>query len=223
MEVLDVKISVTKEDTGKELASNFYQTCTFCRKLIKVGHLNFKSCCHLSGSQFYCPFCLRNNFHYRSSRHVLIMSCRAILGYFYYRKYLTGLRTMWLSEIQTLADRHMKVGLQNPAFSYDPHTMLWFVDFTKVGSDSWKAPFHEIELTAHGILSCLNLDKKIREGVHKEMWKKYQEALELFYHKRQRPKDRRMLIPTLTGVVFGEKPEFFEKTRDFLASYLEIS
>lgn len=222
MEVLDVKISVTKEDTGKELASNFYQTCTFCTKLVKVGRLNFKSCCHLSSGQFHCPFCLRHNFHHRSSRNVLVLSYRAIIAYLYYRRYLST-RTIWLSEIHALIDRHSKVGLQNPVFAYDPFTMLWFVDFNKVGHDSWKAPYHEVEVTAQAILSVFDLDQYVRIDAHKDMWKRYQEALQLFYQKRQRPKDRRMLVPTLSGMVFGEKPEFFDKTRDFVSSCLEIS
>jgi hypothetical protein len=222
MEVLDVKIFVDKEDTEQELASNFCQTCAFCEKFVKVSRLNFKSCCHLSGKKFYCPFCLRHNFHYRSARNVLILSYRAIIACFYYSHYLSN-RTLWLSEIHTLIDRHRKIGLQNPTFAYDPFTMLWFIDFNKVGGDAWKAPYKEIETTLHSILLSFDLDQHIRKDVHKNMWKKYQDAALLFYQKRQRPKNNRMLIPTLKDIVFGEKPEFFDKTRNFVVSCLEIS
>ena len=101
--------------------------------------------------------------------------------------------------------------------------MLWFIDFNKIGNDSWKAPYQEIETTLHAILLSFDLDQYIRKEVHKNMWKKYQEAVQLFYQKRQRPENHRMLIPTLKGIVFGEKPEFFDKTKNFVVSYLEIS
>lgn len=221
MEILDVKISVTKEDTGKEIASNFFQTCSFCDKLVKVGRLNFKTCCRLSGSQFFCPFCLRHDFHHRSSRNILILSFRAIVGFYYYRRYQSD-RDMYLNEIQAMVDQHARVGVQNPTFSYDPFTMLWFVNFNKIGNESRKAPYGEVEATALAALNVFNLSKAIRQSAHEEMWKKYQEAMKTFYEKRQRPKDRRMLIPTLTGIAHGEKPEFFEKTRDFVYSHLEI-
>lgn len=121
-----------------------------------------------------------------------------------------------------MLDRHVMIGMLNPTLCYDQFTMLWFVDFNKIGNDPRKAPIEEIETTISSILHVFKLNNIVKQNAYDELWKKYQEAIELFYHKRQRPKDRRMLIPTLNGIVFGEKPEFFEKTRDFIYSDLEI-
>ena len=55
--------------------------------------------------------------------------------------------------------------------------------------------------------------------INKDVLDKFQSAMKTFYEKRQRPKDRRMLIPTLSGIV-QDKKEFFEKTREFVSTLL---
>lgn len=224
MKVLDVNIGLSKVDTGKELSDSFCQVCSFCGKIVRVGPINFKSCTNLSGNQFFCPFCLRHDFHLRSSRHVLIMSYRAIVGFYYYRDYLDPwieTHRCYLSDINHMVEQHSKMGLHHPAFSYDPYSMLWFVDFNKIGKSPRKAPYADVESMAVTILSVFGLEDRFFNSAHDKMWTKYQEALQLFYEKRQRPKDRRMLIPTLSGIA-SEKPEFYDKTRDFLSCLLQL-
>ena len=219
MEVLEVKIEVCKETDG-DLADSFYQICVFCDKMIKIGKMNAKSCSNLS-HKFYCPFCLRNNFHYRSSKNVLILSFRAIVGHMYYKLYFDANPTeMWISEIHHMIDRHIRIGLQNPTFSYDPFTMLWFVDFNKIGVN--RAPYSEVECTLENILGAFNLNNVLGCGnVNDNVLAKFQSAMKTFYEKRQRPKGRRMLIPTLSGIV-NENKDHFEMTREFVSTLLVL-
>lgn len=224
LKTYDVSVKQVEETSGQELSDTFYHNCLFCEKLVRVSSDNFNSCLNLGGGKFYCPFCLRNNFNYRTSRNVLIVSFRAIIGQYYYKHFLETERhktKMWLSEIECMIERHERLGLKCPVYSYDPSTYLWFVDFNKIGKNPRKAPIGEVTGIAQMILSVFKLDKVYGQYVFNDMWKKYEHALKLFYEKRQRPADRRMLIPTLHGIVHGHKDGFFDKAREFLPAFLQ--
>ena len=220
----DVSVKRIQPRSDVELSETFYHNCLFCEKLVRVSPVNFQSCMNLGGGKFYCPFCLRNDFHHRDSRNVLIMSYRSIIGHYYYKHHLDSesRMKMWISQITELIHRHERTGLSSPAFSYDPSTYLWFIDFNKVGNHHRKAPFEDIAKIASLILDCFELEKTYGSYVQEDLWKKYEKALKLFYEKRQRPKDRRMLIPTLQGVVNrGFREDYHEKTREFVPEFLQ--
>lgn len=222
MQVHDVQVSKIEAQTGHELSDNFFRVCVFCEKLMRITPANFDSCIRLGGGRFYCPFCLRNNHHHRSSRNVLILSYRSIIGYYYYRFYEATPQRMYLSEIEAMIEKHQKLGLQNPTFSYDPHTYLWFIDFNRIGNDKHKAPFDEIKDTAKAMYETFDLKTKLSPYVETQMWDRFEKAITLFYEKRKRPRDKRMLIPTMSKLINNEKDAFMETTREFIRNNLVL-
>jgi hypothetical protein len=218
-----VSTKLIKGNTGSELSDTFYHTCMFCEKLVKVSSHNFESCRRLGGGKFFCPICLRNNFHHRSSKNVLILSYRGIFGQYYLQNYLEeeagSPNKLWASEIKHMICNHESLGLRCPVFSYDPSTYLWFVDFNKIGSDARKAPIDDIQSTVMCMLACFRLSKIYGQYALEDMWAKFEKAIKLFYEKRQRPEDRRMLIPTLKGVVHQGSEH---KARGFTPSMLQL-
>lgn len=213
MQTQDVKVTRILADMDDELSSDFFQTCCFCSKLFRVSIHNFKSCKRLSGCKTYCPFCLRNDHHLRSSRHILIMSYRAIIAYYYYRFYDSKNKRLWYSQIDNYITRHQMIGMQSPVFTYDPATMLWFVDFNKIGVNR-KSPIEEVQVVVKMMLDTLELETHCSGRAYDLTLQKLDKAVSLFYQQRKRPKDKRMLIPTLSGVV-SDSEEFLEQTRWF--------
>lgn len=226
MKIHDVSVEPIEKDTGGELSDTFYQACAFCGKLVKISALNFNSCKKLGGNKFYCPFCLRNNFHHRSSRNVMGLSFRAIIAHYYYKHYLPSThrpRKIWMNEIAKYIESQQRLGLQSPVFSYEPSTFLWFIDFNRVGKDPRKAPYSEVKDMVKLLLAVLDLHQHYGTYAFDDMWKKYEKAIDIFYKQRQRPKERRMLIPTLMGTVHdGGKADYFEETREFIRMLLVL-
>lgn len=124
---------------------------------------------------------------------------------------------MWFSEIEDCVESHVQAGLQNPLFVYDPETMLWFVDFSRVGNSKRKIPLDEILKTVINILACFNLHRIGPDVDMVGFFGNYKTAIETFYQKRYRPENRRMLIPTLTGSAgIAAKELSAEKQRNFI-------
>lgn len=219
MKVHDVDVETIQNDTSNHLSDTFYRNCNFCNKIVHINPANLKSCLQLSGGSFYCPFCLRNNFHHKLSQNVLIMSYRGIIGYYYWDLYRGqerhGRSRMWYSDISTLIDRHQFVGLKSPVFFYDPSTYLWFVDFNRIGVGKKKAPISEVKDVAKQIMLSFDMSRHMFSYANDKMWDKYDQAIDLYFRQRKRPKDKRMLIPTLAGVSNFHKESFWEKTRSF--------
>jgi hypothetical protein len=219
-----VSTELAVENAGNELSDTFYHNCMFCEKLVKVSSNNFESCRRLGGGKFYCPFCLRNDFHYRSSKNVLIVSYRAIFAQYYHQNYLDNepdsSKRLWLSDIKDMISNHERTGLNCPVFSYDPTTYLWFIDFNKIGSDSRKAPILDVQSTAMAILCSFRMSDIYGLYALEDMWKKFDKAIVLFYENRQRPDNRRMLIPTLNGIVHGQNAN--KEDRNFVPSMLRL-
>lgn len=222
LDVKTEKIEV-KPNSGLGGGGVIHRNCVFCEKMVRVSADNFRSCVSLSRNRFYCPFCLRNNFQNRSSRNVLVFSYRSIIGYYYCKYYVKKAthKKVWLNQLESFIDLHEKIGLRNPVLSYDPTTYLWFADFNKVGKDSFKAPFNEVLVSAKWILSAFEIEKILSRMAYDGIWEKYEKAFKLFYEKRKRPAERRMLIPTLKKNATGTD-ELFEETRIFLPSMLEL-
>jgi len=216
-QVLSEKVVGEPED---KLAKSSYRSCYFCEKVVRIGGDNIQSCLRLSRNKFYCPFCLRHDFQFRPSRNVLIFSYRSIIGYYYIKHHIKKMgATIWLNQIEDMIEIHRKIGLRNPVFSYDPTTYLWFADFNKVGSASHKAPFEEVLVSAKWIMTAFRLDQVLTMQNADSMWDRYEEAFKVFYKSRQRPADKKMLIPTLKGIGYGQD-EFFDETREFVSSQL---
>lgn len=181
-----------------ELSDVFFRQCAFCQKIACTSS-EFQQ-----KTLFYCPFCIRHKQHTRNNRHVLILSFRNILGYFYHQKYLSNRPTMYLSEIYDYCAIHMQSGLQNPCFSYDSETLLWFIDFSLVGRN--KIPFTSVKKTVVDILACFKLEINLPQ--HQQIYPLYEIGLENFYQYRRSPKNK-MLIPQTAEI--EEKMCFLQK------------
>lgn len=220
MHLQEVNIEKIHSENSSELSDNFYRNCFFCDKLVKITSLNCNSCQKISGSKFYCPFCLRNNHHHRSSQNILSFSFRAIIGYYYYRLYNVRPHKIYLSQIENFIQKHENFGLQNPVFSYDPSLFIWYVNFNLIGQGPRKAPYNEIKETILVMLDSFELRKKLGDHARSGLYHRLEKAFDLFYEKRKRPKDKKILIPTLVNLVAYEKDDFFEKTREFTRDLL---
>jgi hypothetical protein len=146
-----------------------------------------------------------------------MMTYRSIIGYYYYAFYKKPQKkVMWLSQIKEYVESHQKAGLQNPIFKYDPESMLWFVDFSKVGTGRRQLPLEEVYKTVISTLASFNLyDTCPHIRMHK-LYDKYREAIEIFYKQRSRPADKKILNPTLIGIGLAENKDCpFDKPKEF--------
>jgi len=218
MQVKEVKLTKVQSCEGKQLSDTFFKNCQFCEKLVQIDSGNFSSCIKIGGGKFYCPFCLRNNFHHKTSKNILTFSFRGIIGYYYYKFYIDqqAVKKLWFTQIKDYVHQHAYAGLSSPVLIYDPHTFLWFADFNKIGNHNRKAPFKEVKSVIHSIFDVFEVDKFLTTHAKDEYWGKYTKALDAFYEKRQRPKDKRMLIPTMCHHWQKDQVDFFEKTRTFI-------
>lgn len=215
MQIKEVKITKLKKCESNQLSNTFFKNCNFCNKLVEIYPNNFKSCLKISGNKFYCPFCLRNNFNYKSNKNVLIYSFRAIIGYYYYKFYAVEDRSLWLGQIKSIIEDHSYIGLDNPVLSYDPETYLWFADFNKIGDHKKKAPIKEVKSTICSSFDVFEIERHVSQIDKNIFWNKFNKAFDLFYQKRQRPKDRKMLIPTLDHPNQIHYHELHEEARNF--------
>lgn len=224
MNLQEVNVKAIENETGHELSDNCYRVCTFCDKIVKTNKYNSKSCEKLGGNKFFCPFCLRNNHHYRSGRNVLGFSYRGIIGYYYYKLYNSNPPKIYFSQLEQLIEKHQQIGLQNPILSYDPSVFMWYADFNKIGCAKYKAPFSEFKEISNLIFASFDIKTHINPYIEKFVLEKFQKSIDLFYEQRKRPKDRRMLIPTLSGTFrITENNEFFETTRNFTRNLLVLN
>src|SRR3972149_7353111 len=185
-----------------ELASQYHCICSFCEKEIILESYHASMYEKMVKSQdFHCANCIRSDFNTKRKRDILVLTFRAIFGYIYYREYAKPYadRTIYLAELQDFIDAHVKVGLLNPAFSYDPDNYLWFADFSKIGSGKRQLQLEEIYKTIVNILACFNLFDSVPNVQMHKIYDKYNEAINLFYEKRQRPEGKRLLVPTLSA------------------------
>jgi len=217
--ILDVTLHPIKEVLNGELSKNFFCKCAFCQKTVKPVSDFHVIYTILTGDHFHCPFCIRHGFNTKNNKHILILSFRSIIGYYYYAHYFSSYETkMWISEIQEMIQSHVQTGLLNPLFFYDPDSMLWFVDFSKVGRGKKKISVHDILKTISNIMVCFNLYKYEPTCKPQMLYKKYEEAIVEWYERRTRPDGKRFLIPTFSGNLFlPHSCGFtFEDTRNFV-------
>ncbi len=212
----NIKLRPIKQDLGGELSDQISYRCSFCFKLVGLYPTARRICEKLSGDDFYCAHCLRNSFNTKASRHILILSFRAVIGYYYEALYNTTPRELWISEIEDYVQMHSLVGQQNPVFKYDPESMLWFVDFSKIGRGKKKIRITDVLKTVINVLACFNLHQHVPLIKMSKFYGKYEEAITKFYRQRYRPDDKPLLIPTLAGCSeVDPKKVCIDDTRDF--------
>jgi hypothetical protein len=93
----------------------------------------------------------------------------------------------------------MKIGLRNPLFNYDPESLIWFVDFRRVGKSKKKLPLEEVKKTLVEMLASFNLHVHVKGLNMTAYFEKFEEAIHEFYDKRYRPEGKRLLAPTFKG------------------------
>lgn len=196
MRINKIDLSSISENTGK-LSETVSKNCDFCGKIVTLYPEIREMCERLSGDGFYCQFCLRHGHNFRTGKHVLAMSFRAIFGYYYHDLYRHPPRTISYSEIQDLIDLHVLAGLTNPVFCYDPESYLWFVSFHRVGIGNKLMVIDSVCKTVVNILTCFNLQKHVYGFNSSALYAKYERAIMKFHAFRQRPVDRKICIPTL--------------------------
>ena len=202
---------------NEKLYDDYYQTCEFCKKPIKSLEEHNISV-SLEDKSLYCTFCIRNRFNNKDSKNVLIISFRGIIGYLYHLKYATKNRKIHLSQLKDMIYCHMSVGLKNPVFNYDPETYLWYIDFNRIGRGRKKLDFDLVHAHLDKILKCFDLSSEHHEMV----FEKFEKSLIQFYEKRQRPKNKKMLIPTMKGIVNLPKNRSSDAFRLFLPKNLVL-
>lgn len=218
MYVSEVRIEKVLTSNSQELSEIFIQTCDFCEKKCQSQRYSTILCQKIGTESFHCPFCIRNNFHFKSHRDVLVLSFRPIFAQLYYEKYATQFATekMYLSDIEDYVMAHRDTGLLNPAFSYDSDTMLWFINFLKVGDKPKQVPLQEVYKTVLNIILCFNFWHNFKNIDPAKYFLKFKSAIDEFHQKRSRPKGKKMLIPTLSNCGDVEVKLPSDKTRTFI-------
>jgi len=221
--VNEIDIEKKEISSDEHLCEDFMFFCRFCSKKIKsTSKYNNINKVLVRSNSYYCPFCIRNQFYTKRKKHILQLSFRGIIGYLYWKYYRAKDKKLYLNEIKDMISDHEKVGLQNPAFNYDPDTLIWFVDFSLVGPNKRQLDIEEINRTIVNILACFNLSEIITIPMNHKLFEKYKEAIDLFYQKRQRPENKRLLVPTFAGCggVMATQFDYENKCRKFLPDQL---
>ena len=223
--ICQVRLKPLPSHPSGELSDKVFRKCCFCEKNCEFLDNQSQIVDRLAGpGNFYCSFCLRHDLHTRINRDILILSFRSVIEYFYLLNYLLphNGKKLWISQIEDYIESHQKAGISNPLFLYDPDTMLWFINFSKIGTSKRKIPLQEVLKTITSILASFNLTQTTPGISTSAFYTKFKDAIESFYRKRYRPENRRMLIPTLanTGVV---EPKIYslDKMRNFILEDLK--
>lgn len=214
-EINKLEIELIKEDSDKEFSSSAYYVCNFCEKNFKLNKNKHQLFEKLSRGKIHCPFCLQNNFNQKSNKNILILSFRAIINYYYKQLYLEN-KKMYFTEIVDYIEAHKKVGLSNPIFRYDDESMLFFVDFSKVGKGPHKMPLKEVHKTVINILVCFNINQWFFQSTKTEkLFEKFRDAVEKFHINRYRPENIKILCPTLAGINATSETISHESFKEF--------
>jgi len=201
--ISDVDIEDDYEDASAngdlhDHQTNIFRMCDFCNKETAVHDRTGQLLHQLTGDRgFYCPFCVRHDFHTKKRKHVLALTFRGLIGYMYGICYFGREPRIYLSQLEDLVQQHVDVGHLNPLFVYDPETFCWFVDFAKVGESKKKMPMHEVLCTANEIISAFNPYNYIRGFKSNLFTKKYSKAITEWYNHRRRPEGKAILSPTM--------------------------
>lgn len=220
MKVEEVKLSVLP-NTSDELAISTHSICDFCGKNVRLFNKTRYIYERMSGeNRFFCSFCLKHGFHTKNRRNVLVVSYRAIFGFYYYWLYCDQ-NLLAYSQISDFIESHAETGGQLPVCHYDRDSFLWFFDFSKVGNKKRQIPLSVIIKNVINTLVCFDLLSHVPEIKTSILFAKYLEAIDKFYQNRYRPEGKKHLIPTLSGCMSLNFPTIsknkfdYEITRNF--------
>lgn len=172
-------------------------TCFFCQKTKRIEEKSIRMIKRLSGKkETFCEFCSKNKFYEEEiSKNILILSFKNIINYYVKEKYCR-LEEMWKSEIEDLIDKHVFIGMSCPIMIYDEETKNWFADFSRIGEEKNKINIKEIYDIISNIIDAFKIKEEFPKFDLITFIKKYYDAIELFYIKRFRPKNKKILCPT---------------------------
>ena len=198
-----------------ELSELVYRKCFFCEKYFINSIYQL-----LSKDGYYCNFCLRHRHYGKKSKHILPLSFCSIIGFFYYQNYLQKninvfCRKVCYSEIFDFIEDHICAGLDNPVFYYDEYSLIWFIDFTRVGEDVGQLPIEEINNTIDNIVYSFNIGEMV-PGVNLHLFcDKYSRIIKDFYHNRVKPSE--IFSPTFQdcGLDAYYDDFFYDNCREF--------
>lgn len=156
----------------------FYQCC-FCGNIVEPPKYE------LSENR-YCNFCLRRYGNVDFVENVLLLTFKSVFGFYYQNFYVNETkRTMWISDLIKIIDKHKNVGLENPAFDYDDDSMLWHLNFKKIGDGQYTLPIIEVFETLNDIISSLQISNFIPGLDVAKFSDKYTKEIRDFYTSRE--------------------------------------
>lgn len=213
-----VKVKFSPISPNDELVEYVVCNCNFCNKQSSIKIENYKNILKLGHQRYYCSFCLRNNFTYKRKNNVLILDFKGIIGFYVNQLYPDDL---WLTDIIDYIQKHYIVGSRNPTFFCDRETMLWFIDFSKIGNSKHKINVEQVINSVNNIIDSFELNKNLPSIDEKFLKEKYSKAINEFYSFRKRPEDKVILSPTLKGCTHHYKYNNvdWELTKDFHISF----
>lgn len=192
-----------------ELADTVASQCSFCEKLVTTSTEYFLFYKKFGHDKFFCPFCLRHQFYQKHAKNQLLLSFKGIIGYYYICLYYDEhRRKLYKNQLADLITNHVKIGLVNPVFAYDPETFLWFVDFNRVGTSKHKVPVEEVHFTVEQIIESFRMKELVPQVDDDKFADKFADAVTQFYETRHRPKDKRILVPTFLNCGVTEQIDF---------------
>lgn len=177
-----------------------YQECFFCTKLCLATAASRVMSAKLSGNNFHCLFCLRNNYNLYNivARDTMILSLRGLFGYYYYAYHIAPKTpAMYIVDIRDMIENHITVGLQNPIFTYDYETYSWFIDFNRVGDGKNKIELESVLKTLVSMCACFNIYDNVRGINGFKFYKKLEDGVTTFHNTRERKWNMKVFVPTL--------------------------
>lgn len=202
-----IEITEIEEADTLDIGAKVFYRCNYCGKLAYANPWQRSNCIKLTGDNFYCTFCLRNDFYSTAGQHTYILTFRTLIGYYYYCFYaIPKVCAMPVQDLQDIIQLHFDMGCQHPAWKYDCETFCWFLDFSKIGEN--KIPFKSVLETLVEILAAFRLHEHVKGCSPYKFYLKYKEELEKFMADGTRPNGR-ILAPTLLGC---DIPRYIENT-----------
>jgi|APGre2960657404_1045060.scaffolds.fasta_scaffold00286_8 hypothetical protein len=216
MNVSQIQLSTLLMPSSGELSDLFIRYCEFCLKKCESDSKNYIYCKKLGpDSTFFCEFCLRNAFQTQRKNNVLILSFKSIIAWFYFQNYLNGRPRMWFCQIKDYIQAHKEIGLRNPLFMYDEETMLWFIDFSRIGDDGKKIQLESVCETIESVVDSFDLEKNVPSLDVNKFFSKYANSISEFHKKRERPSNKHSLSPTFLECLPPDIKFPYDKIKNF--------
>lgn len=142
----EIKIKKTSEN---DFLTYKITKCNFCDKKSSTYNYYHNIYQQASKNNFYCNFCLRNEFYNINCKDLMILTFNPIIEK-YYKLYLK--KRIFYSEVLDFIESHKNTGLLHHAFYYDDDSLKWFINLTKINKNT---------LIQHllNILCCFNINE----------------------------------------------------------------